>query len=128
MRDASLELLQKKTVVDTTPRSSKPLFPDSADHIEAEIEVSQRGALRQHSRKALGACCVDHIEAEIEVSERCALRQHSCKALCKHLCPACPDGNAAEIEVSQRCALCQHSYKPICPGCANPIEAELDAS
>jgi hypothetical protein len=35
----------------TTPRSSKPPSPDSADAIGKEIEVSQRWALPQHSCK-----------------------------------------------------------------------------
>jgi hypothetical protein len=32
----------------TTPRISKPPFADSADLVEAEIELSQRYALREH--------------------------------------------------------------------------------
>jgi hypothetical protein len=57
-------------------------FPDSADVIVAEIEVSQRWALPQHSGKLLCPACLYPIAAEIEVSQRCALRQHSCKTLC----------------------------------------------
>jgi hypothetical protein len=65
----------------TTPRSSKPPFPDSADAIGAEIEVSQRWALRQHS-----------------LYQGLTLRQHARKALC----PGWSDLIAAEIEVSER--------------------------
>jgi hypothetical protein len=65
--------------------------------IAAEIEVSQRWALRQHSRKPLYL-----IEAEIEVSQRCALPHRFYPIVDK-------------IEVSQRCALPQHSCKALCP-------------
>jgi hypothetical protein len=51
----------------TTPRSSKPPSPNSADVIGAEIEVSQRCALCKHSCKALCPACSDQIPAEIEV-------------------------------------------------------------
>jgi high-affinity Fe2+/Pb2+ permease len=44
-RASSARCLQNKARGLTTPRSSKPLFPDSADAIGAEIEVSQRWAL-----------------------------------------------------------------------------------
>jgi hypothetical protein len=37
----------------TTPRSSKHLFPDSADPIVAEIELSERWTQRKHSCKIL---------------------------------------------------------------------------
>ena len=46
---SSARCLENKARGLTTPRSSKPPFPDSADLIVAEIEVSQRCALRQHS-------------------------------------------------------------------------------
>ena len=92
---SSARCLQKKARGLTTPRSSKPPSPDSADVIGAEIEVSQRCALPQHSCKALGPVWSDFpIASEIEVSQRCALRQHSCKALC----PACCNVIADEIE------------------------------
>jgi hypothetical protein len=58
----------------TTPRSSKPPSPDSADIIGAEIVVSQRWALLQHSCKPIYPACADFIVAELEVI------QHSCKA------------------------------------------------
>jgi hypothetical protein len=49
----------------TTPRSSKHPFPDSSypieAEIEAEIEVSQRRELRQHSCKPLCPSCSDVI-------------------------------------------------------------------
>jgi hypothetical protein len=83
------------------PRSSKPPLPDSADFIGAEIEVSQRWALRKHSCKPLCPGCSNFIVTEIETSQRCTLRQHSCKTLC----PCCSDLIEAEIEVSQRRAL-----------------------
>jgi tRNA pseudouridine55 synthase len=50
---------------------------DSADFIVAEIEVSQRCALRQRSCKPLCPVCEDMIVAEIEVSQRWTLHQHS---------------------------------------------------
>jgi hypothetical protein len=81
-RASSARCLQKKARGLTTPRSSKPPSPDSADVIGAEIEVSQRCALPQHSCKALRPAWSDQIVADIEVSQRCALTQHSCKALC----------------------------------------------
>ncbi len=46
-------LLQNKARDLTTSRSSKPPFPDSANVIAAEVEVSQRRALRQNSCKSL---------------------------------------------------------------------------
>ena len=72
--------------------------------------------------------CSDQIAAEIEVSQRCALLQHSCKTLCSisadqiasdlqvsnAICPGCSDEIAVEIEVSRRCALRQHSCKTLC--------------
>ena len=58
-----------------------------ADLIVADIEVSQRCGLCQHSCKALCPDCSDQIAADIEVSQRCALHQHSGKALC----PDCSD-------------------------------------
>ncbi len=79
---SSARCLQTKARALTAPRSSKPPSPDSADVIAAEIEVSQRCALRKHSCQALCLGWPDPIETEIEVSERWALRQHSCKALC----------------------------------------------
>jgi hypothetical protein len=66
--------LQNKARGLTTPRSSKPPFPDIFDAIDAEIEVSQRCALRQHSSKALCPAWSEPIATEIEVSQRCALR------------------------------------------------------
>ena len=48
-RASSAGCLQKKSRGLTTPRSSKPPFPDSSDVIVSEIEVSQRWALPQHS-------------------------------------------------------------------------------
>jgi hypothetical protein len=74
----------------TTPRSSKRPFSNSADAIAAEIKVSQRWALRQHSCQPLYSdicqapvsILSDPIVAEIEVRQRCALPQHSCKTLC----------------------------------------------
>jgi hypothetical protein len=62
----------------TTPRSSKPPFPDSFDSIAAEIEVSQHCALPEHSCKTFCPSLVYAIVVEIEVSQRCAIRQHSC--------------------------------------------------
>ncbi len=49
----------------------------SADVIAAQIEVSQRCALPQHSCKTFCPACAYLIPAAIEVSERCALPQHS---------------------------------------------------
>ncbi len=66
----------------TTPRSSKPPSPDSVELIVAEMEVSQRWALRQHTCQKLCPCIRDVIAVEDEVSQRWALRQHCCKALC----------------------------------------------
>ena len=74
-RASSARCLQNKARGLTTPRSSKPPFPDSADVIGAEIEVSQRWALRKHSSKALCPGRSDLIVTEIEVSQRCALPQ-----------------------------------------------------
>jgi hypothetical protein len=83
----------------TTPRSSKPLFPDLFDIIATEIEVDQLPALSQHCCKALWSGCSEiRIAAEIKVLQRwaCAstpaslftarpfisqVRQHSCKPL-----------------------------------------------
>jgi hypothetical protein len=45
------------------------------DAIVPEIEADQLPALSQHSCKALCPACADVIAAEIEVSQRCALRQ-----------------------------------------------------
>jgi hypothetical protein len=73
--------LQTKARRLTTPRSSKPPFPDSADVIVTEIEVSQRWALPQHSCKPLCPSFAYLIVPEIEVSQRWALPQHSCKPL-----------------------------------------------
>ncbi len=81
-RASSTRCLQNKARGLTTPRSSKPPFPDSADVIGAEIQVSQRCALRQHSCKKLCPGWSDLIAAEIEVGQRWALRQHSCNTLC----------------------------------------------
>jgi len=47
-----------------------------ADFIAAEIEMSQRWAAR------LATPPIDYNIAEIEVSERSALPEHSCKTLC----------------------------------------------
>ncbi len=91
-----------------TPRSSKPLCRVWSDFIaEAEIEVSQRWALRQHSSNTLCSGCSDVIVAAMEMSQRWALPQHSCKTLC----PGCFDAIASEIEVSQRSALLQASLR-----------------
>ncbi len=91
--------LQNKARGLATPRSSKPPFSDSADVIEAEIEVSQRWALPQHACKLLCPAFADLIASEMEVSQRCALRKHSCKPLC-HACPkmiACPNMISARL-------------------------------
>ncbi len=64
----------------TTPRSSKPPFPDSFDTIVAEIEVSQRSAMRRR-----------HL--------------HTCKTLCFSIAYPITQMITAEIEVSQRCVL-----------------------
>jgi hypothetical protein len=84
-----------------------------ADLIVAEVEVSQRCALRQHSCKALCPSIADPIVPEVDVSQRCTLPQHSCK----HLCPVCSNFIATEMKVHQLPALSQHSCKPLCPGC-----------
>ena len=84
--------------------------------------MSERCALRQHSRKPLSPVWSNLIEAEIEVSQRCALPQHSCKALC----PFWSDLIPAEIEVSQSWTLRKHSYKALCPSIADPIAAEIE--
>jgi hypothetical protein len=76
-RASSARCLQKEARGLTTPRSSKPPFPDSVDVIVAEIEVSQRCALRQHSCKPLCPGCLHVIPAEIEVSQRCAFSTFS---------------------------------------------------
>ena len=81
-RTSSARCLQNKVRGLTTPRSSEPPFPDSADLIAVEIEVSQRWALRQHSCKTLRPFWSNVIAPEIEVSQHCALHQHSCKTLC----------------------------------------------
>jgi hypothetical protein len=60
----------------TTPRSSKPPFPDNGDAIAEEFEVSQRWALPKHSCKTLCPVWSDLIVAELKVSQFCALRQH----------------------------------------------------
>ncbi len=44
---------KNKAIGLTTPRRSNPPFPDSADLIFLEIQVSQRCALCQHSCKTL---------------------------------------------------------------------------
>ena len=80
----------------TTPRSSKLPSPGFADVIPAEIEVSERWALRQHSCKTLCPSFSNPIAVEIEVSQCCTLRQYSYKTLCT----ACPDHIPTEIEVS----------------------------
>jgi hypothetical protein len=49
--------------------------------IAAEIQVSQRCALRQHSCKALCSSITDAIEAEMEVSQRCALLRATSEAI-----------------------------------------------
>jgi hypothetical protein len=121
-RASSARCLQNKARGLTTPRSSKPPLPDSADAIEAEIEVSLRCALPQHSCKALCPGWSDAIVAEIEVSQCCALRQHFCKTLC----PGIVDFIVAEIEVSQRWALPQHSCKTICPDWTDLIIPESE--
>jgi hypothetical protein len=66
----------------TTPRSSKPPFPDSFDAVVFEIEMSQRWALRQNFCKTVCPACSDLIESELEVCQRCALFQHSCNTIC----------------------------------------------
>jgi hypothetical protein len=110
-------VLQHKATALTTPRRSKPPCPDSADIIVAEIEVSERWALRNHSCKPLCPGWSDLIVSEIEVSQRSALCKHSCKTLC----PSWSDLITAEIEVSQHCALRQHSCKHLCPGCSETV-------
>jgi hypothetical protein len=55
-RASSARCLQNKARGLTTPRSSKPRFPDSFDLIFEEIEMSQRCALRQHCCKPFCPC------------------------------------------------------------------------
>jgi hypothetical protein len=62
---SSARRLQNKARGLTTPRSSQPPSPDSADVIASEINVSQHWALRQHSCKKLCPGWSDLIEAEI---------------------------------------------------------------
>jgi hypothetical protein len=61
-------------------------YADSADVIAAQIEVSQRCALPQHSCKTFCPACAYLIPAAIEVSERCALPQHSEIEVTQPLC------------------------------------------
>ena len=57
------------------------------DLSEAEIEVSQRWALPQHSCKTLCPSMADVTVTDIKVHQRWALCQHSsCKPLCKWSC------------------------------------------
>jgi hypothetical protein len=109
-RASSAWCLQNKARDLAAPRSSMSPFPDSANAIATEIEVSQRCALPQHSCQTLCPVCADHIVSEIEVSQRWALRQHSSKTLR----PCCSNPIVAEIEVSQCWALRQHFCKPLC--------------
>ena len=110
-RASCARCLQKKARRLTTPRSSKPPFPDSADVIVAELEVHQRCALRQHSCKPLCSTYSNPIANEIEVHQLFALPQHSCKPLC----PGCSEIIiASEVKVHQRWALRQHSCKTLC--------------
>jgi hypothetical protein len=60
-RGSSARCLENKTRGSTTPRSSKPPFPDIANAIAEEIEVSQRCPLRQHSCKTLCPSIADLI-------------------------------------------------------------------
>ena len=85
-RKSSAGCLQTKARGLATPRSSKPPLPDSADVIAAQIEVSQRCALPQHSCKTFCPACAYLIPAAIEVSERCALPQHSEIEVTQPLC------------------------------------------
>jgi hypothetical protein len=79
--------------------------------IGAEIEVSQRWALRQHSCKPVCPVCSNVIATEIEVRQLPALPQNSCKPLC----PGCSEIRiVADIKVRQRWALRQHFCKPVC--------------
>jgi hypothetical protein len=78
------------------------------------MEVSQRSALRQHSRKTLCPISADQIASDLQVSNT--------------ICPGCSDEIAVEIEVSQRCALRQHSCKTLCCICADQIASELEVS
>ena len=122
-RASSARCLQIKARGLTTPRSSKPPFPDSAEVIATENEVSQRCALRQHSCKTLCPGCSNAIVLEIEVSQRSALPQHSCKALC----PVWSDVIFTEIKVHQRSALRQHSScKPLCMWSCNCTSAQFE--
>jgi hypothetical protein len=123
-RASSARCLQKKARGLTTTRGSNPTYPDSADVIEAEIQVSQRCALRQHSCKPFYPGWSDVIEAETEVSQCCALPQHSCKTLCPSITNVIP----SEIEIMQRSAIPQHSCKKLCPGWSNLIVVEIEVS
>ena len=107
----------------TTPRTSKPPLPDSADGIVAEIEASQRWALRPHSCKPLCPSIANLILVKIEVSQRWALRQH----FCKPLCPGCsnvklpaPQPQAAP----RRRNLCPHS-RTVTPGPTRRLSRRL---
>ncbi len=84
-RASCARCLQTKSRDLTTPRSSKPPLPDSADVIVPEIEVRQGCALPQHSCKTFCPSLADPIGVEIEVSQRWTLCQHSCKTLCPSL-------------------------------------------
>jgi hypothetical protein len=63
-RASSARCVQNKARGLTTPRSSKPPFPDIPDVICTEIQVSQRCALRQHSCKTLCTGIADLIAAD----------------------------------------------------------------
>jgi hypothetical protein len=73
-RASSARCLQNKARGLTTSRSSKPPFCGSVDSICAEIEVSQRCALRQHSFKAL---CILYLHVTARQFE-CAIAAPAC--------------------------------------------------
>jgi hypothetical protein len=62
-RASNARCLQKKARDMTTPRfdATKPPSPDIFDAIDADIKVSQRCALRQHSCKKRCPACSDLI-------------------------------------------------------------------
>jgi len=71
----------------------KPLA--SSQITQAEIEVSQRCALRQHSCKALCPCPSDLIGCQIEASAA------HCASTCKALCP-CPSDLTVSVPQDHR--------------------------
>ncbi len=66
----------------TAPALLQGSLPRLVHLIVAEIEVSKRYALPQHSCKAPCPDRSDLIVAQIEVSQRPALPQHSCQYIC----------------------------------------------